>query len=162
MNFCQHSSKIIDYVLGLLAENDRTEFEEHLQTCTVCQRELTIETTVEKILSVELEPGYIESKVLARVKLRQAQSMRSLWLYSLRMIVYGVVAGVIGLILTSFILRFPFAKYLDYFDIGKYVGSLSGLPGQVMASTSSVFLIIGAGYILIILSSLYSFTRIRK
>ena len=158
-NSCQHNEKIVTYCLGLLSEKERKEFENHLQTCSLCQRELQIESGIEKVLGVELEPGFIESKVLTRVRLHQAKDMRSFWLYSLRMAIYGVAAIVLGLIFSSFLLRFPFAQY---FDIGKYISSLSGLPGQAMASTYFVFFIIGVGYILIILSSLYSFARLQK
>jgi hypothetical protein len=81
--------------------------------------------------------------------------MRSFWLYALRMVIYGVVAGVVGLVLFPLILRFPFSQV---FDLSKIASGLSALTG--LASTSMI--IIGIGYLFIILSSLYSLSRIRE
>ncbi len=159
MNSCQHTEKILAYRLGLLTERETREFENHLQMCSVCQLELQIESSIENELSVALQPGFIENQVRARIQLSQAKDMRSFWFYTLRMAIYGVVATVIGLLFTSFILRFPFGKY---FDIGKYVSGLSDVASLITTSIHPLLLIIGLGYILIILSTLYSFARIQK
>jgi hypothetical protein len=47
MNFCQHTKQIISYRLGLLTEREKEEFEKHVQTCDICQRELKIESVIE-------------------------------------------------------------------------------------------------------------------
>lgn len=155
MNFCQHTKQSIVYRLGLLTEREKEEFEKHVHVCDICQRELKIESVIENELSVELQPGFIEERVCARVRLREARGMRSFWLYALRMVIYGVVAGVIGLVLFPLILRFPFSQV---FDLSKIASGLSALTGP--ASTSMI--IIGIGYLFIILSSLYSLSHIRK
>jgi len=155
MNFCQHSKQIISYHLGLLTEREKEEFEKHVHVCDICQRELKIESVIENELSVEWQPGFIEERVCARVRLREARGMRSFWLYALRMVIYGVVAGVVSLVLFPLISRFPFSQV---FDLSKIASGLSALTGP--ASTSMI--IIGIGYLFIILSSLYSLSHIRE
>ncbi len=155
MNFCQHTKQIIAYRLGLLTEREKKEFEKHVQVCDICQRELKIESVIENDLSVEWQPGFIEERVCAHVRLREARGMRSFWLYALRMVIYGVVAGVIGLALFPLILRFPFSQV---FDFSKIAGGLSALTGP----TSFSMIITGIGYLFIILSSLYSLSHIRE
>ncbi len=154
MKSCQHAEKIVAYRLGLLAKEEIRDFEAHLKVCPVCQQELRIESAIEEELSVELQPGFIESRILSRVQVRKAQDMRSFWLYALRMAIYGIVAMVVGLFYIPFILEFPIGQY---FDITRYVSALSSLM-----NLPHIFLfIIAVGYVLIIISSLYSFNRIR-
>jgi hypothetical protein len=154
MKSCQHAEKIVAYRLGLLSREEMKEFEAHLKVCTVCQQELAIESAIEKELSMELEPGFIESRVLARVQVRRSQDMRSFWLYALRMAIYGVVAMVVGIFFIPMILEFPIGQYLD---ISRYTSGLS----MLMSVPHTVFLFIAVGYILIFISSLYSLKRMR-
>lgn len=154
MKSCQHAEKIVAYRLSLLSGEEMKEFEAHLKVCPVCQHELEIELLIEKGLSMELEPGFIESRVLARVQVRKSQDMHSFWLYALRMAIYGVVAMVVGIFFIPFILEFPIGQY---FDITRYLSGL--LP---LTSVPHTFLlIIAVGYILIVISSLYSLNRMR-
>jgi len=155
MKSCQHSEKIVAYRLGSLTDKETREFEVHLKTCSACQQELKIESTIEKELSVELQPGFIEGKVLAHIKLYQARDMRSFWLYAFRMIVYGITAIIVGLIFIPLILKFPIDRVFDF--IG-----LSTLTNQMVTSTNFALLLIGLGYILIFISTLYSFAHIRR
>ncbi len=154
MKSCQHSETIAAYRLGLLTEKEIREFEAHLKTCSLCQQELRIESAIDKELSVEFQPEFIENRVLARVQVRRAQDMRSFWLYALRMGVYGIVAMVVGMFFIPHILEFPIGQYLD---ISRYIGRLSALANVPYA----LFFIVATGYILIIISSLYSFNRIK-
>ena len=154
MKSCQHAEKLVAYRLDLLSREEMKEFDAHLKVCAVCQREFEIESAIEKELSMEFEPGFIESRVLARAQVRKSQDMRSFWLYALRMAIYGVVAMVVGIFFIPFILEFPIGKYLD---ITRYTSGLSMLTSL----PHTFFLIIAAGYILIIISSLYSLNRIR-
>ncbi len=155
MKSCRYSETIVAYRLGLLSGQETREFEAHLAACSVCQQELKIESTIEKELSIELQPGYIEGKVLAHIRLHQARDMRSFWLYAFRMIVYGVTAIIIGFIFIPHILKFPIGRVFD-------LTGLSILTSQMVTSTYFAFLIIGLGYILIFISTLYSFARIRR
>lgn len=159
MNSCQHTEKLLAYRLGLLTESEAREFEHHLEECPVCQRELKIESAIEGELSVEFQPGFIETRVRAHVQLRQARDMRSFWLYSMRIAIYGVVAIVIGLTLMPFILKFPFAQL---FDLSNLISGISQLTSRITIPAYGFLFIIGLGYILTILSSIYSFARIQK
>lgn len=152
---CRHSETIVAYRLGLLSDQEAREFEVHLKTCSACQQELKIESAIEKELSIELQPGYIEGGVLAHFRLHQARDMRSFWLYAFRMIVYGVTAIIIGFIFIPLIVKFPIGRVFD-------LTGLSILASQMVASTYFALFIIGLGYILIFISTLYSFTHIRR
>lgn len=155
MNSCQHTKQLITYRLGLLTEKEKKEFEKHIKECKICQRELKLESVIENELSIELQPGFIEERVCAHVRLRQARSMRSFWLYALRMTIYGVAASVVGLVLFPLILKFPFGELLN---LSKLVSGLSAPTSPAYIS----LLIMGTGYLLIILSSLYSLIHIRR
>ena len=154
MKSCPYVENIIAYRLGLLTEEKTRKFEDHLKICSLCQQELRIESAIDKELSVEFQPEFIENRVVARVQVRKAQDMRSFWLYALRMSVYGIVAMIVGMFFIPYILEFPIVQYLD---ISRYIGRLSTLVNVPYA----LFFIVATGYILIIISSLYSFNRIR-
>jgi len=154
MKSCPHAENIVAYRLGLLAEEKAREFEAHVKVCSVCQQELRIESAIDNELSVEFQPEFIENRVLARVQVRRAQDGRSFWLYALRMLVYGIVAMVVGMFFIPYILEFPIGQYLD---ISRYLSGLSTL----VSVPHAFFFIVAAGYILIVISSLYSFNRIR-
>ncbi len=152
-NSCQYTEKIIAYRLGLLAAQEKEEFDRHLAQCAVCQRELQIESAIEQELAVELQPGFIEQRVRAQVQLRQAQRMTPFWLYALRMAVYGIVGCTIGLMVIRYVLTFPGVQL----DIAQGFNALSSLTGSY-----TVPLIIGIGYVFIFVTSFYSLVHRRQ
>lgn len=159
MNFCQHTEKLLAYRLGLLTETEAREFEHHLEMCSVCQRELKIESAIEGELSVEFQPGFIENKIRARMQLLHARDMRSFWLYAFRMAIYAVVAIVFGSVTIPFILSFPSTQFAH---LSKLFNSLSQLMGRITTPAHGFFFLIGLGSFLIIISSFYSFVHIRR
>ena len=66
MNSCQHSGKVIDYMLGLLKPDEQSEFETHLEGCTVCQQEMKMESMITDEFGKTMDPGMIEHIVLAK------------------------------------------------------------------------------------------------
>ncbi len=159
MNSCQHSEKILEYVLGLLPERENEEFKKHLQSCAVCQRELRVETNIEKELAVELQPGYIEERVHVKLALRQTLRVGFSWLYALRMAAYGVTVMVLALVLPPIILRFPFSQQLD---VTTYFDSFATIARRMLPSIQLSFLIVGLGATFMIASVIYSFAYLRK
>ncbi len=158
-NSCQYTEKLLAYRLGLLTETEAREFEHHLEVCSICQREFKIESTIEKELSVELQPGFIESRVRTRVQVQQTQNGRFFWLYAFRMAVYAVVAMVFGSIIIPSILKFP---SVQLFDFGQLVSSLSQLTGRMTIHAYGFVFIIGVGSVLIIVSSFYSLVHMQR
>ena len=112
-----------------------------------------------KELALELQPGYIEEHVHARLKLRQTQSLRFSWLYAFRMGVYGVTAMVLALFLPPIILKFPFGQQIDF---AAYFNGLAALTARLLPSIQFSFLVVGLGSTFMIASVLYSLAFLRK
>ena len=158
MNSCEQVEKIIDYRLHQLTDEQKREFEVHLKSCAVCQRELAIELVIENELAVELQPGFVENKVMVHLQLKQTQDMRSFWLYAYRMIVLGITAAIACFVLVPFLLKFPF-KFFP--DLSRYTSGLAEFVGG-LAPANPIFMVIGLCYVLLIVSSIYSLTHTRR
>jgi hypothetical protein len=158
MNSCPHAEKIIDYQLQQLTEEEKAEFETHLISCEICQQELQVETAIESELSAELEPGFVENRIMTRLQLRQARNMRSFWLYTFRMAVYGVTAAVVSMILLPVLLKLPLPSGLD---LSSYSSGVAGLLGQ-LEPFNTFFIIFGFCYIAVFFASIYTLTQIRS
>ncbi len=158
MNSCQHAEKIVDYRLNQLTEEEKAVFEAHLKSCEICQHELQVEMAIENELSAELDPGFIENRIKARLQLRQARDVRSFWLYAFRMAVYGVTATIVSMILLPVLLKFPLSSVLD---LSKYSSGLAGLLGQ-LAPFNAFVVIFGFCYIAVFFASMYTLTQIRR
>ncbi len=158
MNSCKHFDKVIDYRLHRLTDEREKEFEEHLESCTVCQHELAIERAIEEELSVQLDPGFIESRIMTRWRLRREQGIRSFWLYAYRVIVLGITAAVLAFILFPFLLRLPIKSF---FEIGQLASGLERLLGG-LPQINPIFVGVGFGYALLIASSIFTLVRTRR
>ena len=158
MNSCEHTVRVIDYRLQRLTDDKEKEFEAHLETCAVCRRELAIERAIERELSVELEPGFIESKVMARWRLRREGGIRSFWLYAYRVVVLGITAAVVNFVLLPLILRFALKSFFEMDQLTSGMGRmLEGLP-----QINPIFMGVGFGYVLLIASSIFTLVRSRR
>lgn len=158
MNSCPQAEKITDYCLGALADNEKEEFEIHLKSCRVCQHELAVEMAIENELSEEFEPGFIENRIRARLELRQAQDMRSFWLYAFRMAVYGLTAAIVGFVLIPFLLKFPLKSMLD---LNKYTDGAAELLGK-LAPGNAFYIVLGFCFIAVFIASMYSLAQSRR
>ena len=158
MNSCQQAEKLIDYLLKQLTDEEKREFEVHLKSCELCQKELQIESVIENELSTELQPGFIENRIRARLQLRQARDMRPLWMYVLRMVVYGVTASVVSVVLLPFLLKLPI---ISSADLSKYTSGVAELLGKI-APANTFLIIFGICYIAVFLASMYSLAQIRR
>jgi hypothetical protein len=158
MNSCEHLDKAIDYLLHRLTDEQKKEFEVHLESCAVCQRELAIELAIEEELSVELEPGFIEGGTMARLSLRREQGIRSFWLYAYRVIVLGITAAVVVFILFPFLLRFPVRSF---FEMSRFASGLERLL-EGLPQINPIFVAAGFGYALLIASSVVTLLRTRR
>ena len=158
MNCCPHAEKIIDYCLGELTGRAKEEFEEHLRTCELCQRELSIQETVVDELSEEFDPGFVESRVMERFMIWQAQDVRSFWLYTFRMAVCGVAAAIAGFVLIPMLVRLVSGVSPG---LGQYIQGAGELLGQL--APGSVFIaILGFGYVAVFVVSMYSLVQMRR
>ena len=158
MNSCQQAEKLIDYLLQQLTDEEKREFELHLKSCKLCQREFQIESVIEGELSTELQPGFIENRIRAHLQLHKARDMRALWMYVLRMVVYGVTASVVSIVLFPFLLKLPI---ISSTDLSKYTSGAAELLGQ-MAPVNTLLFIFGICYIAVLLASMYSLAQIRR
>lgn len=159
MNSCPHSEKILEYVLNLLSKEEREEFRKHLQSCTACQKELQLETAIDRELAVELQPGYIEEHVHAKLKARQTFGVGFSWLYALRMASYAVTAIVVAFVLPPIILRFPFVQRID---VIQYFGTIATSVHRMLPSIQLSFLLTGFGAMFMVASIVYSLAYLRK
>lgn len=158
MNSCEHLDRVIDYRLQRMTDEQKKEFESHLESCAVCQHELAIEMAIEDELSVKLEPGFIEGRTMARLRLRREQGLRSFWLYAFRVVVLGIAAAVIVFTLFPFLFRFPLKSF---FEVGQYTSRLARLL-EGLPQINPIFVAAGFGYVLLIASSVYTFLRTRR
>jgi hypothetical protein len=159
MSSCPHTEKILDYQCGLLTRQEASELEEHLKSCALCQRELQLESVIEKTLQEELQPGYIEENILTGVRIRKVLVRPRFGLYTLRMVIYAAVAFILGLNIIPVLMRF-FTN--QYFSVTKYSTWLSNLLGHSLTSTNATIFALGLAAILIIMSSIYSYAYIKK
>jgi hypothetical protein len=149
MNSCPHSEKILEFRLGLLTGVEAQAFKEHCVKCPMCQRALQLELAIEKELSMELNPGFIEKYVRARVQAQHMTDMRSFWLYTVRVASYGVVAAISGLVVIPLLV-----KFLSELRLDPVVRVMDLIPSPILT--------IGFGIILLIASSIYSLVSIRE
>ena len=158
MNSCEHSGKVIDYRLHRLTDKQKKEFEVHLQSCELCQRELMIEQVIEEELSVELDPGFIEGRTMARLRLRREQGIRSIRLYAFRVVVLGIASAVVVFTLFPLLLRSPLKSF---FEISQLTSGLERLLGG-LPQINPIFVGVGFGYALLIASSIFTLVRTRR
>ena len=98
MNSCRHSSKVIDYLLGLLKPDEQVEFETHLENCSMCQQEMKLEAMLTDEFEETMDPGQIEHIVLAKLRLRREMNKGFSWGYAVKGVAYGIAAAVLGII----------------------------------------------------------------
>jgi len=158
MNSCPQVEKIVDYCLGELTGREKGNFEMHLKSCEICQRELRVEMAVENELSREFDPGFIENRIKARLQLKQTQDMRSFWLYAFRMAVYGVTAAVAAFVLIPMLLKSLLGSVPNLSQYTQGVGELLGklAPGNMF------IMVLGFCYIAVFVVSMYSLAQIRR
>lgn len=158
MNSCSQAEKIVDYCFDQLNEEEKEEFLLHLKSCKVCQHELALEQAIESELTQTFDPGFIENKVRFGLQLQQARSMRSFWLYTFRMGVYGLVACISGFILIPLLLRFFFSVAPN---LGNYANGVLNLAGR-LAPGNEFYVFLGISCIAVVMASMYSLVQIRR
>ena len=158
MSFCPHAEKVIDYCSHDLNEKEREDFEKHLSSCDVCQRELRIQRTVEDELLQEFDPGFVESRVIERLKIWQAEDVRSFWLYAFRVAVSGIAAAIAGFVLIPMLIRLVSGVSPG---LGQYVQEAGELLGQ-LAPGSVILVAAGFCYITVFAVSMYSLALMRR
>jgi len=157
MNSCPHNKDILNYILGTLDNTGRQEFDLHLKKCKLCQKELQIESLIAEELSESLQPGEIEDIVLARVRLLKDAKPDFSWLYFFRMIIYGM-ASIVAVLAFSpkfmiFVSQLGFELDVNILEVFNQIEASSG---------SALMLFIGFGIILVFLSSVFSYTLLRR
>lgn len=158
MNYCPHADEVIDYTLHRLTGKKKSAFEAHLEFCSLCQRELAIEMAVGNELSVELQPGFIEQRIIERLDVYRQRDMRSFWLYSYRIVVLGIAAAIACFVLLPYVLRFPINSLPA---LSKQTAALADFFGG-LAPVNPILLVIGCGYIALIASSIYALGHVRR
>jgi hypothetical protein len=158
MSFCPHAEKVIDYCLYELTGKEREDFEKHLRSCDICQRELRIQRAVEDELLQEFDPGFVESKVMERLSIWQTQDTRSFWLYTFRVAVCGIAAAIAGFVLIPMLVRLLSGVFPN---LSQYMQGASELLGQL--APGSVFLVaLGFCYITVFTVSMFSLAQMRR
>ena len=158
MNSCPQTEKIVDYCLSELTGKEKENFEMHLKSCTICQHELALEIAIENELVQEFDPGFVENRIRARLQLRQAQDMRSFWLYTFRMVVYGITAAIAAFVLIPFLFKIPLRSFPD---LSKFTEGVAELLGKI-APGNAFFIILGFCYVAFFIVSMYSLVKIQR
>ena len=158
MNSCTQAEKIVAYCLDELTDKEKKNLEIHLKSCAICQHELAVEMAIERELSEDFDPGFVENRIRARLELRQAQNMRSFWLYTFRMAVYGLTAAIVGFILMPFLLKFPLKSVPD---LSKYTSGVAELVDK-LSPGNAFFVVLGFGFIAVVIASMYSLVQARR
>jgi hypothetical protein len=152
MNFCPHSKNILDYILGTLERNTRHKFEAHLKKCKLCQKELQIESVIAAELAERLQPGEIEDRVLARVRLLKAAKTNSSWLYLFRMAIYTAAAIMLGSVFSP-----KFAEFFSKQNFGFSINFFQEFIQTLASFDPSLIFVIMFGIVLVVLSSVFSY-----
>lgn len=157
MNSCPQSEKVVAYLLGALDAAGKMEFERHLESCAACRRELAVERSVEAEMAGPLDPGYIEARTMARLRLRQSEDTRSFWLRAFRTAVYALSAAITLYVLLPMLFKLPFGALLD---LGRYGSAATEILGRLVPANAA-FVLIGAGYVLFLAGSVYAVRHTR-
>jgi anti-sigma factor RsiW len=158
MNFCPQAEKIIDYCLNQLTDEERKEFQTHLESCKICQRELALEMAIENELAQEFDPGFVENRIKVRLQLQQERDMRSFWLYAFRMAVYGISAAIAGFVLIPLLSRFIDGSVPD---LSQYTHGFAEMLGN-LAPGNTIYIVLGFCYIAVFIASMFSLAQIRR
>ncbi len=84
MNSCPEKEILILYHLGMLDCDKKMMVEEHLKECLVCQKAVNIEMEIEKELSSEMDPDFIEEKIMRKIQIYKSLPKYYFWLKPLR------------------------------------------------------------------------------
>lgn len=98
--------------MRILSESEKKSFEEHLDECISCQRELALEKTIDAALSESFEPPLLEHAVMERVRLiRSCKPITTPFnlVPALGYALCGLLTGFLGVTLWRFI---PFHRIL--------------------------------------------------
>ncbi len=104
MKTCHFREKIIDYLEGCLSEKDRVLFEEHIKTCSVCQRDLLELKNLYQVLNsadavVTPESVFFDS-LRERIHKQEIALKRPKWKY------LGILAPIFGMLILVLFLQF--------------------------------------------------------
>jgi hypothetical protein len=155
-------------MLGLLQPDQHKEFETHLASCTLCQREMKLEGLITQEFEKTMDPGQIEHIVLAKLRLRREMNKGFSWGYAVRGIAYGLVAATLGVIfihpflsvlikiLNQIVPMMPEPQFgwLKSFEWIESVGSIT-------AVFSNLYVVGGIGVVLLIGSMVFSIRIMR-
>jgi hypothetical protein len=160
-NFCQHSVRVTDYLLGLLEHDEQKEFEAHLVQCSTCQKELKIEKAIMHEFSSQLEAGRIEHIVLMKLRLRKEFKPGFSWRYIFKTAAYACAAAVLGVLFLPLFMKFVLGVSNNFAGI-----SISPWWIESIASITSLFahtyIFLGAGISLALACMIYSIHLLRQ
>jgi hypothetical protein len=158
MSSCPHDKNLISYQLGLLDNSEKKRFEAHLKQCPTCQQEMQLESIVKDELSHKLEPGLIEQRVLANLRLRKSIEPRLSWLYIIRMGVYALAMITGALVFIPWLLEYPISSLFDLNISFNLFGELS----TISSFLSHPYLIGVIGLVLVSAGAIYSYRLLHE
>jgi hypothetical protein len=111
--------------MGLLGSDRKRAFEEHLRTCTFCQHEMQVEEALDKGLAARVDPGDIESFIIAKVRLIRNVKPRGSWQYLFQIGVYVAAAITLLWVFVPMILNLIFAGETG---MNRFIESFPAIP----------------------------------
>ena len=130
MNSCPFANDVIAYQMGLLSSEEKERFETHLKQCPVCQKEMKLELVIKQEMAQKLEPGILEQRVLANLRLRKTLKPHLSWLYMIRMGIYGLAMMIGAFIIIPWLLEYPIGRLFNLdinFNIFEEISVLSNV-----------------------------------
>jgi len=131
--------------MGLLSDEKKAAFEEHLRTCTMCQQEIQVQGVMDQVLSDRFDPGNIETFIVSKVRLIKNMKPENSWLYIFQVGAYVAAATTLLWIFIPFINNLI---TMGRVEIWKLIETYPSLPGGFSTAVFigfAIIFILGSG-----------------
>lgn len=107
MSSCPETRRIRDYLSDKMGVEERLDFQEHLDRCPQCRRELRVETAIDLELAREIEAPDIEHAVLRALELNEPSPPFSWERGTIRFLFLAVLLAGFGSWFFTWLIRGP-------------------------------------------------------
>lgn len=140
--------------MGLLGPDKKRVFEEHLRTCTFCQHEMQVQEALDRGLAARVDPGDIESFIIAKVRFIRNVKPRGSWQYLFQIGVYVAAAITLLWVFVPMLLKLIFAGETG---VLKFIESFPALPHGLFTG-----ILLGSGVVFLVTSGFLTYRTLRE
>lgn len=137
-----------------MAEEEK-RFKSHLETCTVCQKELLIEAAIDKELLYEYPAEGIETTVLGELRLRQIAERTEGWRVRQKYLVYAMMLAVFGFMILPWVMTLSNSQASSFLSTDQIMQFASFI-------TANIYLIAIASFAVMVFSTIFSVSLSRR